>query len=53
MVVALSGIHAPGDIRMNLTNGIRRFLIGEALVRQSDPESALRELTTLLPPQEI
>ncbi|MDD4017698.1 MAG: indole-3-glycerol phosphate synthase TrpC [Kiritimatiellae bacterium] len=45
-VVALSGIHTTGDIRLNLTNGIRRFLIGEALVRQSDPESALREWTT-------
>ena len=46
-VVALSGIHTIGDIRLNLTNGIRRFLIGEALVRQSDPESALREWTTI------
>ena len=52
-VVALSGIHTPGDIRLNLTDGIRRFLIGEALMRQSDPESALREWTTLLPPQEL
>ena len=46
-VVALSGIHTPGDILLNLTNGIRRFLIGEALVRQSDPASTLHEWTTI------
>jgi len=51
-IVALSGIHTTNDIRLSLTNGIRRFLIGEALVRQSDPASVLREWTTLLPPQD-
>lgn len=42
-VVALSGIHSADDIRQTLTGGIRRFLIGEALVRQPDPTSTLRE----------
>lgn len=42
-VVALSGIHSADDIRLNLNGGIRRFLIGEALVRQPDPTATLRE----------
>jgi indole-3-glycerol phosphate synthase len=42
-VVALSGIHSADDIRQTLANGIRRFLIGEALVRQADPTSTLRD----------
>lgn len=40
--VALSGIHSADDIRQTLAGGIRRFLIGEALVRQTDPTSTLR-----------
>jgi len=47
--VALSGIHSADDIRQNLAGGIRRFLIGEALVRQPDPAATLREWTTLMP----
>jgi len=42
-VVALSGIHTAADIRQNRADGIRRFLIGEALVRQADPTAMLRE----------
>ena len=42
-VVALSGIRSGADIRATLAGGIRRFLIGEALVRQPDPAAALRE----------
>ena len=42
-VVALSGIHTVEDLRQNLANGIRRFLVGEALVRQPDPSATLRE----------
>jgi Indole-3-glycerol phosphate synthase len=42
-VVALSGIRDTADIRATLAGGIRRFLIGEALVRQPDPAAALRE----------
>ena len=52
-VVALSGIHSADDIRQNLAGGIRRFLIGEALVRQPDPAATLCEWTTLLPPPEL
>ena len=42
-VVALSGIHSADDIRQTMTDGIRRFLIGEALVRQPNPSDTLRE----------
>lgn len=46
-VVALSGIHSADDIRRTLAGGIRRFLIGEALVRQADAAATLREWTAL------
>lgn len=46
-VVALSGIHSTEDIRQTLAGGIRRFLIGEALVRQTDPVATLRAWTAL------
>jgi len=46
-VVALSGIRTSGDIAENLRGGVRRFLIGEALVRQPDPVSTLREWTAI------
>jgi indole-3-glycerol phosphate synthase len=52
-VVALSGIHSADDIRLNLDGGLRRFLIGEALVRQPDPTAALCEWTALLPPSAL
>lgn len=45
-VVALSGIHSSSDIQRTLSGGIRRFLIGEALVRQADPVATLREWTS-------
>ncbi len=45
--IALSGIHALEDIRQTLDTGIRRFLIGEALVRQPDPTATLRSWTSL------
>jgi len=41
--VAASGIHTVADITFNLRNDIRRFLIGESLVKQGDPEATLRE----------
>ncbi len=44
-IVALSGIHSDEDIRQTLSGGIRRFLIGEALVRQPDPTATLRGWT--------
>ncbi|MEI7900052.1 MAG: indole-3-glycerol phosphate synthase TrpC [bacterium] len=46
-VVALSGLQTLDDIRQTLANGIRRFLVGEALVRQSDPSATLREWLSL------
>lgn len=46
-VVALSGIRSGADIRATLASGIRRFLVGEALVRQPDPAAALREWNAL------
>jgi indole-3-glycerol phosphate synthase len=49
-VVALSGIHTLNDIRQTLSGGIRRFLVGEALVRQADPITTLREWTSLSAP---
>lgn len=50
-VVALSGLHTRDDIRQNLEGGIRRFLVGEALVRQHDPAAQLRDwLSVPVPP---
>jgi indole-3-glycerol phosphate synthase len=46
-VVALSGIRSAADIRQTLSGGIRRFLVGEALLRQPDPAATLREWTSL------
>ncbi|HRU18795.1 MAG TPA: indole-3-glycerol phosphate synthase TrpC [Kiritimatiellia bacterium] len=48
-IVALSGIRTSDDIRQTLACGIRRFLIGERLVRQPDPVATLRAWTTLHP----
>ncbi len=44
-IVAASGVHSKADIELNLDNGIRRFLIGEALVKQPDPAATLKEWT--------
>lgn len=41
-IVAASGVHSKSDIEFNLNNGIRRFLIGEALVKQADPVATLK-----------
>ena len=46
-VVAASGIHDEADIRRSLGSGIRRFLVGETLVRQDDPAAMLRQWTAL------
>ncbi len=46
-VVALSGIRTAEDIRQTISGGIRRFLIGEALVRQNDSTGTLREWTSI------
>jgi len=42
-IVAASGVHSQTDIELNLANGIRRFLIGEALVKQPDPTETLKD----------
>jgi len=44
IVVAESGIHAPADIVRLSRAGIQVFLIGESLMRASDPAAALRAL---------
>jgi indole-3-glycerol phosphate synthase len=50
-VVAASGILKTEDLQRTLDQGIRRFLIGEALVREEDPAALLREWTCLpVPP---
>lgn len=41
-VVAASGVQSQADIELNLRQGIRRFLIGEALVRETDPAATLK-----------
>ncbi len=46
-VVAASGILKSEDLQRTLDQGIRRFLIGEALVRLPDPAATLQEWTSL------
>lgn len=46
-VVAASGIRNETDIRQSLSRGIRRFLIGETLVRQNNPAATLRQWTSI------
>ncbi len=44
LVVAESGLSTPADLRKMATAGIGAYLIGEALMRRDDLESATREL---------
>ena len=46
-VVAASGIRAAADVQKSLAAGIRRFLVGETLVRLDDPAARLRQWTAL------
>ena len=46
-VVAASGIRDANDIQQALAGGIRRFLVGETLVRHEDPAALLRQWTAL------
>lgn len=46
-VVALSGISSDADVSRSLAAGVRRFLVGEALVRASDPADLLRRWMSL------
>ena len=50
-VVAASGIHAAADVQKSLASGIRRFLVGEALVKAPDPTALLRQWIALPVPQ--
>ena len=49
--VAASGIHSAADIQRALAAGLRRFLVGEILVRAADPAALLKEWTALPVPQ--
>jgi len=44
IIVAESGIRDHADVERLGRAGIRTFLVGESLMRQVDPEAALREL---------
>ncbi len=43
-VVTESGIAAPADVQQMMEAGVRRFLVGESLMRAESPGAALREL---------
>lgn len=43
-VVTESGIGSPADIRLMMDAGVKRFLVGESLMRQPNPGVALRRL---------
>ncbi len=43
--VAESGIAGPDDVRRHVTEGADVVLVGEALVRDGDPEAAVRAMT--------
>ena len=45
VLVAESGILSPVDVKRYVAEGARAVLVGEALVRDGDPESAVRALT--------
>ena len=45
MKVAESGIAGPDDVRRLVTEGADVVLVGEALVRDGDPEAAVRAMT--------
>jgi indole-3-glycerol phosphate synthase len=46
MMVSESGLHDPRSLRRLQELGFRGFLIGEALMREPDPTTALRDLLT-------
>lgn len=47
--VAESGITSATDVQRHVTEGARVVLVGEALVKEGDPERAVREMTGLTP----
>ena len=50
-VVAASGIRDAADIQKSLAAGLRRFLVGETLVRAPNPAALLQQWTSLPVPQ--
>lgn len=46
VVVSASGIHDPEQVRSLESEGVKAFLVGEALMTATDPEAKLRELVT-------
>jgi indole-3-glycerol phosphate synthase len=44
ILVTESGIKTPGDIERMIRHGVRRFLVGETLLKHERPGDALREL---------
>ncbi len=44
LVVSESGIHTKDDVKLLESSGVDAVLVGEALVRSSDPEAKIREL---------
>jgi indole-3-glycerol phosphate synthase len=49
LVVGESGLHGPKDLARMAANGIRCFLVGESLMRQTDVEAATRALLAPIP----
>ena len=49
VLVAESGISGPEDVRHQVAAGARVVLVGEALVRDGDPERAVRAMTGVTP----
>ncbi|MFT4287283.1 indole-3-glycerol phosphate synthase TrpC [Nocardioides sp.] len=47
--VAESGIFSPVDVKRFVAEGARAVLVGEALVKDGDPETAVRAMTGVLP----
>ena len=50
-VVAASGIHSADDIQRALAAGLRRFLVGEALVKSDNPAELIRQWTAIKIPE--
>jgi indole-3-glycerol phosphate synthase len=50
-MISESGLQDPKSLRHLQTFGFRGFLIGEALMRATDPEVALRDLITAVSPR--
>lgn len=43
-VITESGIHTPADVARMMAAGVRRFLVGESLMREGSPGAALAKL---------